>query len=54
MDPIAEQLRPLWTMHWLEAPTRVPRPQALGRTEDEVLEEIGDASEAWVKKTILR
>ena len=54
MEKVVSGLTGLWTMHWLEAADHgfhVPR--SSGRSDGEVLNEIGDVSKAW-ESTLVR
>jgi predicted alpha/beta-hydrolase family hydrolase len=51
MDAVVERLGPNWTMHWLEgADHSFHVLKSSGRTDAEVLAEIGDTSRVWVER----
>ena len=53
MQGVAEKLPPTWTMHWLEAADHGYHVlKRSGRTEEEVLSEIGEASREWVTRIV--
>jgi uncharacterized protein len=48
MDEVVSGLTGEWTMHWLEAADHAfHTPKTSGRSDSDVLNEIGDASRAW-------
>jgi predicted alpha/beta-hydrolase family hydrolase len=50
MDAVLGRVGPNWTMHWLEGADHSFRVlKSSGRTDAEVLSEIGDASHAWLR-----
>jgi predicted alpha/beta-hydrolase family hydrolase len=50
MEAVVEGLPPAWTMHWLEAADHSLRVlKRSGRTDAEVLNEIGEATEEWMQ-----
>jgi uncharacterized protein len=51
MEAVLERVGPNWTMHWLEAADHSFHVlKSSGRTDAEVLAEIGDASRVWVDR----
>jgi predicted alpha/beta-hydrolase family hydrolase len=53
MQAVVEKLPPTWTMHWLEAADHGFHVlKRSGRTDEEVLGEIGDVSRGWVSKVV--
>ena len=49
MDAVVERLRPNWTMHWLEgADHSFHVTKASGRTNADVMDEIGASTAAWI------
>jgi uncharacterized protein len=53
MDAVVERLPRNWRMHWLEeADHGFHVRKSSGRTDDDVLREIGDATEAWVSEAL--
>ena len=51
MEQIVEKLPPTFTMHWLEAADHGFHVQKRsGRTEEDILKEIGEVSRTWVAK----
>ena len=51
MEAVLERVGANWTMHWLEgADHSFHVLKSSGRTDDQVLAEIGDASSAWVER----
>jgi predicted alpha/beta-hydrolase family hydrolase len=50
MEATVNPLAPRWTMHWLEAADHgFHVPKASGRSDDDILEEIGQAASGWLK-----
>jgi predicted alpha/beta-hydrolase family hydrolase len=53
MEAVVEKLPATWTMHWLEAADHGFHVlKRSGRTDDDVLEEIGTVSRQWVVERI--
>lgn len=53
MDDVVQRLRSDWTMHWLEgADHSFHVLQASGRTDADVLNEVGDATDRWLQRII--
>ena len=53
MQAVVEKLPSTWTMHWLEAADHGFRVlKRSGRTDEEVLEEIGQVSREWVSRIV--
>jgi uncharacterized protein len=51
MEAVLERVGPNWTMHWLEAADHSFHVlKSSGRTDAEVLAEIGDTSRVWVER----
>jgi predicted alpha/beta-hydrolase family hydrolase len=51
MDAVLERVGPSWTMHWLDAADHSFHVlKSSGRTDAEVLAEIGEASRVWVER----
>ena len=49
MDAVVARLRPNWTMHWLEgADHSFHVTKASGRTNADVMDEIGASTAAWI------
>ena len=49
MEPVLSRVKPTWTMHWLEAADHSFHVlKSSGRTDAQVLDEVGDATRAWV------
>ena len=54
MEPVLATLPATWTMHWLEAADHGYHVlKRSGRTEEEVLREIGDVSRQWVTRVVM-
>jgi hypothetical protein len=53
MQAVVAKLPPTWKMHWLEAADHGFRVlKRSGRTDEEVLGEIGDVSRQWVMRIV--
>jgi predicted alpha/beta-hydrolase family hydrolase len=51
MDQVVTRLSETWTMHWLDgADHSFHVLKSSGRTDADVLEEVGDASGAWLER----
>jgi uncharacterized protein len=49
MEPVLRRVKPSWTMHWLEgADHSFHVLKSSGRTDAEVLDEVGDAARDWI------
>ena len=49
MEPVLRRVKPTWTMHWLEgADHSFHVLKSSGRTDAQVLDEVGDATRAWI------
>ena len=54
MQQVVEKLPPTWTMHWLEAADHGFHVlKRSGRTDEDVLSEIGEVSHEWVSRVLV-
>jgi predicted alpha/beta-hydrolase family hydrolase len=55
MERVLSRLTDAWTMHWLEAADHAFHvPKTSGRSDSDVLDEIGDVSRAWESRLVRR
>lgn len=55
MEEVLKRLTPVWEMHWVEAADHSFHvPKTSGRTDAQVLAEIGDLAKAWVDRLTRR